>query len=358
MTHLLASPLASLLPESIYAESGLALLILGSLAGLFLLAKGADQLVEGASGAARRLGMPEIVIGATIVSMGTTTPETAVSVAAAWAGQPGLALGNAVGSIICDTALIFGIGALMTRVPADPFLLKRQGWVQFGSAALLAAICYGVRFLQGESAAIPRLAGIFLLLLLGGYMALSVYWGRRHHYATEDLAHETIEETKGDSAAMLAVRFVGGLVVVVLCSEVVIGCVAQIASRLGIPSVVIASTIVAAGTSLPELVIGISSVRRGHPELLLGNVIGADILNVLFVTGAAATAAPLPIVDPAARWPDVFLILHIPTMLIVLGLFRVFIRSAVRKGSFERWHGVPLLGIYAVYLVLNLLQQQ
>jgi cation:H+ antiporter len=137
-----------------------------------------------------------------------------------------------------------------------------------------------------------------------------------------------------------------GLAMVLVFSEVLIKCVIQLAARWGVPEEVIASTLVALGTSMPELVVGMTALRKGHYEILVGNVIGADILNVLFVIGASAAAKPLFV-------PPLFLQLHLPVMLIILIWFRIAIFSAVRKGTFTRWHGAPMLAIYVAYLVLN-----
>ncbi len=120
-----------------------------------------------------------------------------------------------------------------------------------------------------------------------------------------------------------------------------------------VPKVVIAATLVALGTSLPELVIGITSIFKGHKELLVGNVIGADILNVLFVVGASAAAAPLPLLEHEAKIPHLLFLLHLPTMLLILILFRVFIHSASKTGNFRRWYGIPLIVIYVAYTVLQ-----
>jgi cation:H+ antiporter len=335
-----------------------ALLLIAAVA-TYLVVKGADWLVEGASGIALRLGLSKVIIGATIVSLGTTSPECAVSVLAAWTGRPGLALGNAVGSIIADTGLIFGTGCLMARLPVDRFILNRQGWVQFGSAALLAVVSYGTWLIYGPEATLYRWVGILLLSLLAWYLWVSVRWGRQHRERSNHVRGETseiLEKASHVPAWRLAAMFLVGLAMVVLFAHVLIGAVEELAVRWGVPQVVIASTIVALGTSLPELIIGITAIRKGHPELLIGNVIGADILNVLFVVGASAVAAPLPIVDPMARPPEIFLLLHLPVMLLILGLFRVYIFSAVRRGAFRRWFGAPLLAIYVAYIVLNYLQ--
>ena len=324
--------------------------------GFVVLIRGADWLVEGASGLAYRLGMPKVIVGATIVSLGTTSPEAAVSVMAAWNGNPGLALGNAVGSIIADTGLIFGIGCLMVALPADRFVLDRQGWVQFASGILLAGLCFGVLVIPGAAPELGREVGFLLLVALAGYLWISVRWARVHPHGEPFVVPEDLKELEGvilphehkpHRLAMLIGMMVVGLGLVIASSQVVVSSVSALAGQWGVPDLVIASTIVAFGTSLPELVVGISSIRKGHAELLVGNVIGADILNVLFVVGASAAASGLPIDS------DLFLYLHLPTMLIVLAMLRVFIFSAVRNGTFQRLHGVPFLVIYCLFVVLQ-----
>jgi cation:H+ antiporter len=352
--------LASIFPHVWFSGVSAPLLMLITVIAMAIVVKGADWLVEGAAGMAKVMGMPAVVIGATIVSLGTTSPEAAVSVLAAFNGQAGLALGNGVGSIIADTGLIFGIGCLMTRLPADKFVLSRQGWIQFGSAVLLAGCCYGLFFLDGEKAQIPRWIGIVFVALLVLYMALSMKWAKAHpagepHLIAKD--GEVEHDRKTDKThGMLYLVGLGliGLVLVVLAGDGLVNSVTELAGRWGIPDVVIASTLVAFGTSLPELVVGITAIRKGHAELLVGNIIGADILNVLFVIGLAALAKPLPIIEPTATYPAIFLIVQLPTMLLMLVMFRLFIFRAVKDGSFSRWMGIPLLVLYVVFIVAGL----
>lgn len=359
-----------LIPQIWFDPLTTGILLLITVGALALLIKAADWLVEGAAGLAYRFGISKIIVGATVISLGTTSPEAAVSVMAALAGNPGLALGNAVGSIIADTGLIFGIGCLIVALPADRYVLSRQGWTQFGAAMLLAAICYGAFWLSGDNAALGRGVGILLLVLLAGYMVISVHWSRRHSEMdrasrktngagkTESSAagetggnHETDEKSM-----LLLIGFIAiGLALVVLASRVLICSVSVVAVRWGVPQVVIAATLVAMGTSLPELVVGMTSILKGHKELLLGNVIGADILNVLFVIGASATAASLPIVETGSTVPRIFLYLHLPTMVLILALFRIYIADAIRRGSFRRWFGLPLVLIYIGYVVAQFL---
>jgi len=348
--------------EWFVGQSQWLLLIIAGISITFL-GKGADWLVEGSSQIAYRLGMSKIVIGATIVSLGTTSPECAVSVMAAWSGEPTLALGNAVGSIIADSGLIFGLGCVLTSLPADRFILNRQGWVQFGSGALLAVLCYGTYLLWGHEAMLERWMGLLLLGLLLAYLAVSVRWSRQHRAmeeaasqpemggASEEAVAEVPEPADvASSISALIVTSVVGLVFVLFSSHVLIQTVTELAVRWGVPKVVIAATLVAGGTSLPELVIGITSIVKGHPAILVGNVIGADVLNVLFVAGASAVAQPLPIVE---NGNPIFLYLHLPTMLIVLCMFRLFIFGASKHGRFRRWYGVPLLGLYVAYVVVQ-----
>jgi len=338
-----------LIPQHWFDPLSTVWLLLLTAGALAVLIRGADMLVDGAAGLAYRLGISKVIVGATVVSLGTTSPEAAVSVMAAFAGQSGLALGNAVGSIIADTGFIFGLGCLIATLPADRFILRRQGWVQVGSAALLALVCYIAFAVSGDRAVLGRPVGLLFLVLLAGYLAVSVHWSRQH--AT--VSPVPIDQEGRKHPALLAVLVVAGLLLVVLSSRVLICSVSVLAARWGVPQVVIAATLVAMGTSLPELVVGITSIYKGHKEILVGNVIGADALNVLFVIGASATAARLPIVEAGAQVPRIFLYLHLPTMLLILILFRLYIRHASRRGSFRRWYGLPLVAIYVAYLVLQ-----
>lgn len=343
--------LASLLPAAWFSDTSTLALAIIAVVALVLVSKGADWLVDGAAGLAQRLGMPEMVVGATIVSLGTTTPEAAVSVMAAFGGEPGLALGNGVGSIIADTGLIFGAGCLMVRLPADRFLLNRQGWVQLGSAVLLAALCYIAYARHGDSALLGLPVGIVLTSLLAVYLAVSVLWARQHPTANAAPPTDT-DHTADETASIAALLGLGtaGLILVVLAGDALVNSVSITALRWGVPQAVIASTIVAFGTSLPELVTGYRAIKKGHPGLLVGNVIGADILNVLFVVGLSALAAPLSIVDTTANHPAVFLMLPVPTMIVMLLYMRACIVIAGRKGHFSRWMGAPLVAGYIAYL--------
>lgn len=336
-----------LLPDSLFIPLPTIALVGLAIFGLALLTKGADWLVESATALALRFGLPKIIIGATLLSLGTTAPECAVSVMAAVQGEPGLALGNAVGSVIFDTAVIFGLLSLFTRLPADRFILSRQGWWQFGAAMLLAAGAYGFYFLHGDEATIPRWFGIGLLVLLVVYMVMSVRWAKVH----PDAGAQGMDEIDSSVPVWQDVLWIViGLALVLVAGRITVASVSLAAARAGVPETVIAATFVAFGTSLPELIVGWTALRKGHGEILVGNVVGADVLNILFVAGAAATASPLPLVgDVEPR--TVFLTVHLPAMIAILVYFRICIARAARIGSFDRWMGYPLLAMYVVYAV-------
>ena len=319
------------------------ILLLVIMVCIVLLSKGADWMIDGVVHLAQRTGLPKIIIGATIISLGTTTPEAVVSVMAAFMGNPGLALGNGVGSIIADTGLIFGLTCILANVPVNRFILNRTGWVQVGSATLLVAISVAILLTTTGEPTLGRPVGLFLLLLLVLYMFMTYRWAKQGG----DSALEGENEFNGQLMGLgqCWVMVLGGLFLVVLGARVLVPSASEIAVRFGVPDDVIAATLVAFGTSLPELMTAIASVRKGHPEICVGNVVGADVLNCLFVIGAAASARPLAI-------PPNFFFFHFPAMLIILFSFRVFI-AMNQDGRFKRWQGAWLLGVYFIYVALQ-----
>ena len=312
---------------------------------IILLSKGADWMIDGVVSLAERTGLPKIVIGATVVSLGTTLPEAFVSVMAAYMGNPGLALGNGVGSIIADTGLIFGLTCILAAVPVNRFILNRTGWVQVGSATLLVVIAVIMLLIAspGSEPMLYRWVGFFFLALLVVYLYVTYHWAKQGGEMAVGIDDEVLEHHLSISMSWLMV--IGGLLLVITGARILVPCASEIAVRFGVPDDVIAATMVAFGTSLPELMTAIAAVRKGHPEITVGNIVGADVLNVLFVIGAAAAAAPLAI-------PNNFYFFHFPAMLIILYSFRVFI-SMNRGGHFSRWQGIWLLSVYIVYVILQ-----
>jgi cation:H+ antiporter len=309
---------------------------------------GSDKAVSAAVRLARLLGMPAVIVGATIVSLGTTAPETCVSVMAAYSGNPGLALGNGIGSIICNMALIFGLCCCVCTLPKDRFILRRHGWLQFGAGMLLTGTIYVLAIQAGgvEGIVLPRWLGWSFCFLLLIYLGLSVHWSRQH---PSQAIGDAREHTKGKTAARLWAEvskdlffLCAGLGLVVVSADVLVGNVGEICLRYGVPSDILAVTLIAFGTSLPELVTGITAIAKGHPELLVGNIIGANVLNILFVVGASSSVADLSV-------PSLFLYLHLPVMMASLILFCVYI--AWPGKTFRRWQGIPLLALFAGYYI-------
>jgi len=314
---------------------------------LYLLGKGADILVDEAVTLSTRWGIPQTLIGATIVSLGTTTPEAAVSVFAAVQGDPDIALGNAVGSIICDTGLILGTAALIAPLPLNRKIVNRQGWLQLGAGFLLVIACLpfgslGTAFSEGGR--LPQVMGFVFLILLAAYMWQSIRWSRD---ADSDSTME-IDHTHDESAntALVVVKLLFGILLVVASSSVLIPAVKIVAERVRVPESIIAATLVAFGTSLPEFVTAVTAARRGHGALAVGNVIGADILNVLFVAGAAAA-----VTGGGLEAPTHFFRLLFPLMLFILVVFRVGI--FVSGDSLKRPFGVILIAAYLFVTILS-----
>jgi cation:H+ antiporter len=320
-------------------------LVLTMVVTIVILAKGADWLVENAVAISVRLGVPRILVGATVVSLGTTTPEAVVSVLSALQGRSEMALGNAVGSIICDTGLILGIACIIAPLPFDRLVVTRQGWFQFACGFLLVLACvppttpFAV-FTTGGN--LPQSAGYVFLVILTLYMAWSVALAR-NAYVSQQLP--TGAPRFGLARSLFSL--VAAVAIVVATSALLISVAAETADRLSIPSSVVAATLVAFGTSLPELIIVVTASLKGHGELAVGNVIGADILNVLFVAGAAAAVTP----DGLAAGSTFFFI-QFPAMLFVLLVFRIGIWRA-RKDTFPRSFGYVLLGTYIVVTVIS-----
>lgn len=326
-------------------KSSLLVLLLVVVASIAVVAKGADWLIEGAVDLAIRTGLPKIVIGATIISLGTTLPEMFVSVMAAFMGNPGLALGNGVGSIIADTGLIFGLSCVLAAIPVNRFILNRTGWIQVGAALLLviiSVIALATRA-PGSPPVLERWVGFFFLALLVGYLYITYYWSKQKHGEEDQMANN--EETEARGLGLSWILLIGGLILVIVGARLLVPGASEIAERIGVPDDVIAASMVAFGTSLPELITAITAIRKGHPEITVGNVVGADVLNCLFVIGAAAAAVPLAI-------PQNFYTLHFPVMLLILFSFRIFI-STNKSGYFSRWQGIWLLAVYVGYLVLQ-----
>lgn len=392
--------------------------------GLFLLIKGGDWFVDGSTGVARKFRIPEILIGATVVSIGTTLPEVMVSATAAAQGSGGTAYGNAVGSIICNTALIAALTVAIRPTSADKKSLRFPVIFFFSAAVIYAVVAY----FFGE---FYRWVGIMLLLGFIAYMSVQVVQAvksMKPQPTTENiidaLDDEVVEEnqgTKGDflgfilvgislvasqiidivvrvitemplgklpedvtfgalmntyylvgivGAILLAIGLVKlitkdtlgilnsniiymifGAVVIAVGATLLVDNGTVIAEELGVPESVIALTFVALGTSLPELVTAVTALAKGHSSLSLGNIIGANIFNIVLVSGTAVTINPFMLpTEKVIGGMNASLIIDLPLVFIAMGILTV---PTLIKGKLARWQGITLLVIYSAFCAVQ-----
>ena len=310
--------------------------------GLVLLIKGGDWFVDGATGIAHRFHIPELLIGATVVSIGTTLPEVMVSATSALSGHGEIAYGNAIGSIICNTALIAAITVTVRPPKVEGAALKIPVLFFFSAAAVYAVVAYTT----GE---FTRLVGAVLLAIFAAYMAYNVLRVRNLPQSEENTdADDSESGEKTSGLVMEIVKLVAGAAAIAFGADLLVDNGTLIAQALGVPESVIALTFVALGTSLPELVTAITSLVKGHGALSLGNIIGANLFNLVLVSGSSVVLSPFAV--PASKMiagMNASLIVDIPLMLLVMAFMTL---PAMIRGKLQRWQGVTLLCVYAAYI--------
>ena len=312
------------------------------LVGFALLIKGGDWFVDGSVGIARRFHLPELLIGATIVSIGTTLPEVMVSSQAALEGNAGISYGNAIGSVICNTSLIAAITIAVKPGKVNPKSFSLPAAFFFAAAISYAVIAWTLGRFQ-------RWMGILYLCAFVLYMIVSTMQMKKH----PELAEEGEEEEGGEkehSFVTELVLLVIGAAAIAVGARFLVDNGTKIAAALGVPDSVIGLTMVALGTSLPELITAITSLVKGHGSLSLGNVIGANLFNIILVSGMAITISPFAI--PAEKTilggVNSSLVIDIPLMLAVMAIMCL---PALIKGRLRRWQGILLLCIYAAFTI-------
>ena len=327
--------------------NGLTDSLLGSLllfaVGVVLLIKGGDWFVDSAVGIAKRFRVPEIIIGATVVSIGTTLPEVMVSVTAAVNQNGAIAYGNAIGSIICNTSLIAALTIAIRPAPVDRKAVVTPVLFFFVSAAIymVAAYLFG-RF--------DRWLGIVMLLVFAVYMTMTVRKGFQN--PTGDHGEEQQDAPEGSLLKDIVVLVISAALIAV-GADMLEGSSVALATMAGIPTEVVGVTVVALCTSLPELVTAVTALAKGHGALSLGNIIGANIFNLVLVSGVAVTISPFAVPEGSKLFGyNTSQLIEIPLMVGVMALMTL---PAVFKGKLRRWQGIALLGIYAAFVVLQVL---
>jgi cation:H+ antiporter len=311
------------------------------LTGLFLVVKGGDLFVAAAVRLAELLRMPRVVIGSTLVSLATTTPELVVSITAGSRGESGLAVGNAVGSVICNTGLIVGITAILRQVEVHPRSLRVPLGAMFSAGAAL--------FLMTLDLTVSRWQGGLLLAAGSAYFICDFVAHWRDRKPADVREATALEQERSaspwawlETGTGTGIQFVLGAFLVVLGSRFLVDGAVGVAGRLGIPSIILGLTVIALGTSLPELVTAITSSRQSFSDLALGNVLGANIANLKLIVGTAALIQDVGL----SRLTQV---LNFPAMLVVMALLLGMLLTDRR---ITRREGAVLLGSYGLYLAV------
>lgn len=307
--------------------------------GLVLLIKGGDWFVDGATGIARRFHVPELLIGATVVSIGTTLPEVMVSAQSALGGHGEIAYGNAIGSIICNTSLIAALTVAVHPPKVDRKTIQIPVIFFFAAAIFYAGMAYITGYFS-------RISGLILLATFLVYMFVTV---RSMLGKPESAESAEAEEAEEDPLIKSVGLLVVGAVLIAVGADLLVDNGIIIASALGVPESVIALTFVALGTSLPELVTAITSLIRGHGALSLGNVIGANLFNLVLVAGISQTLSPFAL--PSSKvvmGMNSSLLIDIPVMLFVMAFLTI---PAIIRGKLEKWQGITLLCIYFAFCI-------
>ncbi|AVJ55439.1 calcium/sodium antiporter [Idiomarina sp. OT37-5b] len=314
----------------------MALSIVAVIVGLAVLVWSADRFVDGSAAVARHLGMPPLIIGMVIIGFGTSAPEMVVSALASLDGSPALALGNAYGSNITNIALVLGLTAVLAPITVQSGVIKREMPVLILITLFSAVLLWDFN--------ISELEAWLLLAIFAVYMGWSVYLGAKGKEDT--LAADFTQEIDSHPMAMkpAIIWLIIGLVLLVLSSRALVWGAVNISQALGVSDLVIGLTVVAIGTSLPELASAIAAVRKNEHDLALGNVIGSNMFNTLAVVGIAGAIHPVSL-EPLVLYRD-WVAMAALTLLLLLFSLRIN-----RIGRINRIHGISFLAMYVAYCI-------
>ena len=310
--------------------------ILALMAGLALLTWSADRFINGAAGCASRLNLPPMIAGLILVAFGTSAPEITVSTLAASSGSPGLAVGNALGSNIANIGLVLGLTTLIAPIELKRTVLFRELPILLGATALAWLLLADYRLTPGD--------GLALLVMLALCLAYLV-WRAKSGAPTNEFEPPEPSDLLPPGQALQ--HFITGLIVLVASARLLVWAASELAITLGVDELVVGLTVVALGTSLPELAASLSAAMKGHHDMALGNIVGSNLFNLLAVLAMPALIDPLNLTDATV-------IRDYGTMTGLTALLAVFAYSMQRKGKLARLEGGILLFVYAGYLTLVL----
>lgn len=301
------------------------------LVATLVLFKAGDWFVSGAVGLSLRLHLPKMLVGIVIVAFSTTLPELFVSVQASFRGQPEIALGNAIGSVIADDALALALAAIVA-----PILVHKP---TFRVAAFFLIAVSFIAYGLAADGLLNRWEGGVLVF---GLLVYILYALRSAKQGRALVPVEEIQDETEDSWKRVLLLFAGGLLGVLLASYLIIESATTMATYFGVPEFVISLTLVAVGTSLPEIATVVTAARRGETEMAVGNIIGADILNILWIAGMSALVNPIEVSEKIVNF-------SFPVMIAVMLTMLMFLRTGWKM---ERHEGIVLLGMYAAFITL------
>lgn len=302
-------------------------LILLFVIGMFAIIKGADLFTEAAVWIAAKTGIPKVIVGATIVSLATTLPEFAVSVFASATGHPEMSLGNAVGSNIFNIGVILGISLIIRSFSTDRNIFGKQAFFMIFASILT--------FFLASDGTLNPLDGVIIFMVLIAYIVYVISSAR---HSGEGAKKEAVEGTAGANL----LKFLVGAAAVVIGSRITVNAGIDLAHLFGVPELIIGLTLVAVGTSLPELVTSLTATLKGYQELSVGNILGAGLLNMSWVVAVSSMVNPIPIVR-------LNLTLDFPFMLALMTLLLLF---GLTKDRLTRWEGIVLLSVYVAYMTI------
>ena len=292
--------------------------------GFLMLVKGADWFVDGSSAVARRFGIPQLVIGLTIVAMGTSAPEAAVSITAAIKGNADITIGNIVGSNILNILIILGLSSLFANLQVAKSTVRLEIPFMLGITAVL--------MVQGNDGVVGKGNALILLALFGLYLW---YLFRMAKQGREAVQEADVVQPLWKNLAMTGI----GLVLIVWGSNVTVDAATALARLFGMSERFIGLTIVALGTSLPELFTSVNAARKGNADIAIGNIVGSNIFNILFVVGLSGLIVPVPFAD-----------LFVMDTLVAMAASVLLGGFCLQKGKLVTWHGVVMLVGYGAYL--------
>lgn len=304
------------------------------IAGLALLTWSSDKFVDGAANVARLTGISPLVIGMVVIGFGTSAPEMLVSVTAALDGSPGIALGNAIGSNIANIALILGATAMLAALPVKSGIVRRE--IPF---LILAG---GISYFLLMDGFTSRSDGIILLVVLGLMLGWLTYKASQNKEPDELLEEDELSEMPMKAAVLWTI---GGIALLAISSKILVWGAVGIATELGVSDLVIGLTIIALGTSLPELAASIASVRKGQTDMAVGNIVGSNLFNNLAVIGLAGLIHPL-------ATPDAVLTRDLPIMLGLTVMIIIFTFTPPKNNTITRWEAILLLSCFVLYQYL------